>query len=178
LLREWVEDDILNNKFTPKLHSTADIFTKNPTEKILQIHAVKLVKPIPNKAEMCHFTSANYEDLILENEQNNCIVVAKRKQQKSKQTKKLVTAKQEGKCKTPPYKIKPPPYKLKPPPSTPKIMEDSKYAWEKFPLSRCKCCGVKGHVSNDCHSRLRATKIQCRQIPYHKPGDKPLTCKE
>jgi hypothetical protein len=71
-----------------------------------------LFKPIPNQAEMCHFTSANYEDLVLEIEQNDCIVVANRKQ-KGKLTEKLVTAKQEG-------KLKPPPYKLKPPPSAPK----------------------------------------------------------
>jgi hypothetical protein len=51
---------------------------------------------------MCHFTSANFEDLLLENEQNNWIVIAKRKQN-SKQSKKLVTAKQEGKLKPPPY---------------------------------------------------------------------------
>jgi hypothetical protein len=54
-----------------------------------------MVKPIPNKAEICHFTSANYEDLVLENEQNEWNVVAKRKK-KSKQTKKLVIDKQEG----------------------------------------------------------------------------------
>jgi hypothetical protein len=65
--------------FTPTLLNTADIFTKNPTEEIFQTHAVKLVKPIPNQAEMCHFTSANYDDLILENEQNDWIVVAKHK---------------------------------------------------------------------------------------------------
>jgi hypothetical protein len=61
---------------------------------------------------MCHFTSANYEDFILENEQNYWIVVAKRKQ-KSKQTEKLVTAKQEG-------NLKPPPNHLNPPPNMPK----------------------------------------------------------
>jgi hypothetical protein len=55
-----------------------------------------LVKPIPNKAEMCYFTSANYEDLFVENEQNDWILVAKRKQ-KSKQPKMLFIAKQEGK---------------------------------------------------------------------------------
>jgi hypothetical protein len=95
-----------------------------------------LVKPIPNKAEICHFTSANYEDLILENEQNDWVVVAKRKQ-KSKQTKKLVAAKQEGKFKPPPYKLRPPSYELKLPESTPKKMKDSKHAWEMFSLSIC-----------------------------------------
>jgi hypothetical protein len=49
---------------------------------------------------------------------------------------------------------------------------------KRFPLSTCKCCGFKGHVANDCYSPLRATKIQWRQIPYHKPSDTPLTCKE
>jgi hypothetical protein len=73
------------------LNNTADIFTKNTTEEIFQTHAVKLVKVIPNIAEMCHFTSAICEDLVLENEQKDWIVVAKRKQ-KSKQTNKLVTA--------------------------------------------------------------------------------------
>jgi hypothetical protein len=57
---EWVEDNILKRIFTPTLHNTADIFTKNTTEEIFQTHSVKLVKPIPNQAEMCHFTSANY----------------------------------------------------------------------------------------------------------------------
>jgi hypothetical protein len=71
--------------FTPTLHNIADIFAKNTTEEIFQTHAVKLVKPIPNQVEMCHFTSANYEDLVFENEQNDWIVVDKRKQ-KSNQT--------------------------------------------------------------------------------------------
>jgi hypothetical protein len=119
---------------------------------------------------MCHFTSANYEDLVLENELNDWIVVAKRKQ-KSKQTEKLVTAKQEG-------KPKPPPYKLKPPPSTPNQQMKDKFAWENKPLATWKYCGVKGHVANDCYSCLRADRIQWRQIPYHKPGDKALTRKE
>jgi hypothetical protein len=43
---------------------------------------------------MCHFTSVKYEDLVLENEQNDWIVVAKGKQ-KGQPTEKLVTAKQE-----------------------------------------------------------------------------------
>jgi hypothetical protein len=98
-LREWVKDEILKIIFTPTLHNTADIFTKNPKEEIFQTHAVKLVKPITNKAEMYHFTSANYEDLVLENKQNDWIVVAKRKQN-SKQTKKPLTAKQAGKLKS------------------------------------------------------------------------------
>jgi hypothetical protein len=103
-VREWVEDDILKIIFTPALHITADIFTKNPPEEIFQTHDVKLV---PNKAEMCHFTSANYEDLVRENEQNDWIGITKRKQ-----TSKLLTAIQEGELKPPPYKLKPPPYKL------------------------------------------------------------------
>jgi hypothetical protein len=61
---------------------------------IFQSHAVKLVKPIPNKAEMCYFTSADYEDMVLENVQNDCIVVAKRNPKKE-----IVIAKQEGKLK-------------------------------------------------------------------------------
>jgi hypothetical protein len=68
VVREWVEDNILKTIFTPTLNNTADIFTNNPTEEIFQTLAVKLDKPIPNKAEMCHFTSANYESLVLENE--------------------------------------------------------------------------------------------------------------
>jgi hypothetical protein len=75
------------------LNNSADIFTKDTTEEILQTHSIKLVKPIPNKAEMCHFTSAGYEDLFLENEKNDLIVVAKRNSNR-KQTKKLVTAEQ------------------------------------------------------------------------------------
>jgi hypothetical protein len=62
-----VEDEILKIIFTPTLNNTADIFTNNPTGDIIQTHAVKLVKPIPNKDEMFHFTSTNYEDLFLEN---------------------------------------------------------------------------------------------------------------
>jgi hypothetical protein len=134
LVREWVVTDILKLIFTPTLHNTADIFTTNPTEEIFQIHAVKLYKPIPNQAEMSHFTSATFEDLVLENEQNDWIVVAKRKQ-KSKQTKSLVTVKQEG-------RLKQPPYKLKPPPGTPKQQIKDKCAWEKKPLATCRRCGV------------------------------------
>jgi hypothetical protein len=96
---EWVEDEILMNIFTPTLNNTADTFTKILTEEIFQTHAVKLVNP--NKAEMCHFTSANYGDWFLENEKNDWIVVAKRKQ-KLKQTKKFETAEQEGKPESPP----------------------------------------------------------------------------
>jgi hypothetical protein len=116
-----------------------------------------LVKPIPNKAEMCHFTSAYYKDLILDNEQNDCIVVSRRKQ-KGKQTKKLVTVKQEG-------KLKQPPYKLKPPPNTPKQQLKDKSVWDKKPLSTYKYCGVKGHVALDCYSRLIEDKIQWIEIP-------------
>jgi hypothetical protein len=58
-VREWVEDDILE-----KIHT----YTAKHCCCIL---GVKLVKPIPNQAETCHFTSANYEDLVLENEQND-----------------------------------------------------------------------------------------------------------
>jgi hypothetical protein len=76
-VREWVEDYILRIIVIPTLHNTVDIFTKNTTEKIFQTHGVKLVKPIPNQIELCHFTSANYEDLVLEHEQNDRIVVAK-----------------------------------------------------------------------------------------------------
>jgi hypothetical protein len=56
---------------------------------------------------MCHFLSANYEDLVLKNEQTDWVVVAKRKQN-SQQTKMLVTIKQDGKLKPPTYKLKPP----------------------------------------------------------------------
>jgi hypothetical protein len=71
--------DPLKIVFTPTLHSTDDIFTKNTTVKIFQKNVVKLVKPIPTQAEMCHFTSAHDEDLVLENEQNGWIEVAKHK---------------------------------------------------------------------------------------------------
>jgi hypothetical protein len=83
-VREWVEDDILKNIFTPTLNNTADIFTKNTTEVIFNTHAPNLVGPIPNKAEMCNFTSARYEDLVLENEHQDWIVVSKRKKKKKK----------------------------------------------------------------------------------------------
>jgi hypothetical protein len=46
-VREWVEDDILKIIFTPNLHNTADIFTKNASEEIFQTHAVKLVNLFP-----------------------------------------------------------------------------------------------------------------------------------
>jgi hypothetical protein len=75
-VREWVEDEILNIIFTPNLNENSDIFTKHTNEYIFQTHAVKLIKPIPNTAEMCHFTSANYDDLVLENEKNDWIVNA------------------------------------------------------------------------------------------------------
>jgi hypothetical protein len=91
---------------------------------------------------------ADYENMIIENEQNTWIVVGK-PEQKIKQTKKLVTAKQDGKVKAPPYKLKPPPYKLKPAPPTPKKIGDSKYVWKQFPLSTCKCCGMQGHIVKD-----------------------------
>jgi hypothetical protein len=129
-----LEDNILKIFFTITLNNTLDIFTKNPKEEIFQTHAVKLVKPISNKAEMCHFTSANYEDLVLENEQNDWIVVAKRKRKK-KQSKQLVTVKQEGKLKTPTYKHKPPPSMQK--------------GWDKKPPATCVSCGCKGHVSKN-----------------------------
>jgi hypothetical protein len=47
---------------------------------------------------------------------------------KGKQTEKLVTAKQEG-------KLKPPPYKLKTPPSAPKQQMKDKSEWEKKRLA-------------------------------------------
>jgi hypothetical protein len=94
-----------------------------------------LVKPITNQAEMCHYSSANYEDLFLENEQNYWTVVVKLKRNGTP-TEKLVTAKQEG-------KLKPPPYKLKPPPSTPKQQMKDKSAWEKKPLATWNRCGIK-----------------------------------
>jgi hypothetical protein len=146
------------------LNNTADIFTKNPTEDIFQTPAVKLVKHIPNKAEMCHLTSANYEDLILENDQNDWIVVAKRKQQ-GNQTKRLVTVKQEGKLKQLPYKIKPPP-------------NMSKKDWHKRPPATCESCGCNGHVSKDCYYHMREDRSKWKHIPYDKPGNKPLTRKE
>jgi hypothetical protein len=110
---------------TPTLHKTADISTKNTTEEIFKTHAVILVKPIPNQVEICHFTSANYEDLVFENEQNDWIVVAKHKQ-KSKQTEKLYRKESSSHL---------PITKLKPPPSTPKHQMKDKFAWEKKPLA-------------------------------------------
>jgi hypothetical protein len=126
-VQAWVEDDILKNIFTPTLNNIADTFTKNTTEEIFQTHAVNLVKSIPNKDEMCHCTSANYEDLVLENEQNDGIVDAKRKQ-KRRQTKMFVIAKQEGRFNSPPYQ-------LKPPPNMPEQQMKNKFAWEKKPLA-------------------------------------------
>jgi hypothetical protein len=83
-VREWVEDEILKILFTTTLNNTADIFTKNTTEEVFHTHVPKLVGPIPNKAEMCNFTSARYEDLVLENEHQDWIVVSKRKKKKKK----------------------------------------------------------------------------------------------
>jgi hypothetical protein len=97
-------------------------------------------------------------------------VVAKRKQ-KSKKTIKLETAKQEG-------KLKPPRSKHTSNPNMPKKQMRDKFAWEKKPLATFHCCGINGHVVNDCYSRMREDTIQWRQIPYHKPGNKPLTRKE
>jgi hypothetical protein len=57
-------------------------------------------------------------------------------------------------------------------------MEDSKYEWEKFPLSTCKCFGMQGNIARDCYARTFGTRIQRGRIPYPKPGDKPLTRKE
>jgi hypothetical protein len=37
---------------------------------------------------------------------------------------------------------------------------------------------MKGHTARDCFARTFGTKNQWRQIPYPKPGDKPLTRKE
>jgi hypothetical protein len=48
-VREWVDDDILKNVFTPTLNNTADIFTKKTTEAFFRTHAPKLVGPIPIK---------------------------------------------------------------------------------------------------------------------------------
>jgi K+/H+ antiporter YhaU regulatory subunit KhtT len=70
--------------FTPTLNNTADIFTKNPTEEVFNTHAPKLVGPIPNKTELCNFTSARYEDLVLENDDHDWIVVSKQKKKKKK----------------------------------------------------------------------------------------------
>jgi hypothetical protein len=50
-----------------------------------------LVGPIPNKAEMCNFTSAQYEDLVLDNDQNYCIYVSKKKM-KTKKAKQKASA--------------------------------------------------------------------------------------
>jgi hypothetical protein len=57
-------------------------------------------------------------------------------------------------------------------------MEGSKFASEKKPLTTCKCCGMKGHTARNCYARTFGTKIQWRQIPYPRPGDKPHTWKE
>jgi hypothetical protein len=98
-------------------------------------------------------------------------VVAKQKQ-RSKQTKKLATAKQEG-------KLKPRAFILKAPTNIPKDqMKDSKVGRNKKPTASCKSCGVKGHISTNCYYRMREDKIQWTQIPYNKPGNKPLTRKE
>jgi hypothetical protein len=37
---------------------------------------------------------------------------------------------------------------------------------------------VLNFLANDSYFCLRADKIQWRQNPYHKPGDKPLTQKQ
>jgi hypothetical protein len=69
-------------------------------------------------------------------------VVAKRKIM-SKQTKKLVTVKQEG---TP----KQPPYKLKPPPTLPKKQaKDANLGLNQKPPATCESCGIICHVSTD-----------------------------
>jgi hypothetical protein len=81
-VREWVEDDILKIIFTTTLINPAYIFTKNSTEAVFNTHAPKLVGPIPNKSEMCNFTSARYEDMLLENEHQDWIVVSKQKKKK------------------------------------------------------------------------------------------------
>jgi hypothetical protein len=83
-VREWVEDEILKIIFTPTLNNTADIFTKNTSEEDFHTHAPKLVGPMPNKAEMCNFTSARYDDWVLENEHQYWIVVLKRKNKMKK----------------------------------------------------------------------------------------------
>jgi hypothetical protein len=81
----------------------------------------------------------------------------------SKHTRKLVTAKQEGKPKQPPYK-------LKPPPNVPmEQMKDSKFGWKKKPSPTCDSCGFKGHVSSNYYYPMREDKIRWKQIPYHKP---------
>jgi hypothetical protein len=57
-------------------------------------------------------------------------------------------------------------------------MEDSKYAWEKKPLSTCKCCGMQDHVARDFYVCTFGTRFKWGKIPYPKPGDKALTRKE
>jgi hypothetical protein len=49
-----------------------------------------LVGPIPNKTEMCNFTSARNEDLVLDNDQNDWIVSKEKK--KSKKIKQKASA--------------------------------------------------------------------------------------
>jgi hypothetical protein len=109
-VREWVEDEILKIVITPTLNNTADIFTKNTTEEVFNTHAPKLVGPIPNKAEMCNFTSARYEDLVLENDDHDWIVVSKKKKKEKepnvqnvlpcfKETKNKPLTRKELRCK-------------------------------------------------------------------------------
>jgi hypothetical protein len=109
------------------------------------------------------------EELVLENEENEWIVVAKHKQKK--QTKKLVDAEQE-------VKLKQPPYKLKPPPSTLQRQMKDKCMWEKKPMNTCTCCGTKGHISRYCYTRMREDKMKWRKLPHPIPGEKPLNWKE
>jgi hypothetical protein len=93
-VREWVEDEILKIFFTPTLNNTADISTNNTTEEVFHTHAPKLVGPISNKPDMCNFTSARYEDLVLENEHQDWIFVSNkpltRKERRPKQQAKEV----------------------------------------------------------------------------------------
>jgi DNA polymerase sigma len=69
-VQEWVEYDLLKINFTPTIDNT-------PSEDIYHTYATKLVKHIPNQTEMCHFTSAGYEDLVHENEQYDSNAVQK-----------------------------------------------------------------------------------------------------
>jgi hypothetical protein len=65
------------------LDYTDNIFTKDPTEKIFQKHAVKLVKTIPKGTGMCKVTTFPRNDIIFESQQNEWIKVLHRNKMKS-----------------------------------------------------------------------------------------------
>jgi hypothetical protein len=83
-VRERVEDHILKIIFTRTLENTTDIFTMNPTEEIFRKHAVKLVKTIPKRTEICNITTFPSQDIIFESQQNEWITVMRWNKMKSK----------------------------------------------------------------------------------------------